>query len=236
MPNSPSDTGGRNPQSVIPQLRENVEQATAAPAGANVHVAKKGDCISSIAKETGHFWKKIWNDPGNSTLKSQRDPNVLHDGDRVVIPEKTEKEESGATEMEHEFVRKGEPAFLRIRVEGHANESYVLDIDGVKEEGTTDDTGLLEHPIPGNAKNGKLVIGPDEEEFKLQLGGLAPIETVIGAQQRLNNLAYDCGNADDKLGPKTKAALVAFQSDHELKETAELDADTKLALKDNHGS
>lgn len=237
MVNLPGQTGGgRNPNSVIPQLRENVEKSTAAPPGANEHIVKKGDCISSIAKNTGHFWEKIWEHPPNSTLKSQRDPNVLEEGDRVIIPDKTEKEESGGTEMEHTFRRKGEPSILRIVVEGHANESYVLEIDGKEEEGTTDDTGLLEHPIPGNAKKGKLTIGPNDEEFILFLGAIEPIDTVAGAQQRLNNLAYDCGAVDGKLGPKTKAALLLFQSDHDLEKNGELDADTKAALLDHHGS
>lgn len=35
-------------------------------------------------------------------------------------------------------------------------------------------------------------------------------------QEKLNELGYDCGKADGKIGKKTKEALKKFQKDHEL--------------------
>lgn len=229
MPAVPSTVSSLHPGSVLYQLPENVEKATTPPAGSDVYVATKDDCISSIAKTKGHYWQKIWDHPPNAHLKSTRDPNILKEGDRVVIPPKTEKQESGATEMEHTFRRKGEPAMVRIRVEGHANQEYTLVIDGDERRGTTDETGLLEQPIPGNARRGKLIIGPEQEEFQLELGAIEPIDTELGVRQRLGNLSYDCG-------PGFKSAIAAFQSDHGLKPTGEADAQTKTALVKEHGS
>jgi len=78
---------------------------------------KQGDCISSIAQKHGLFWDKVWNHPKNAKLQETRkDPNVLSPGDVVFVPDKEEKEESGATEQRHRFKKKGVPAKLRLRI------------------------------------------------------------------------------------------------------------------------
>jgi len=78
---------------------------------------QKGVCISSIAFNHGFFWKTLWKDGSNSQLKSKRkDPNILHEGDTVHIPDLALKEESGATEQRHRFKLKGVPAKLKLKL------------------------------------------------------------------------------------------------------------------------
>jgi len=82
------------------------------------HKVRQGECISSIAGKYGHFPETIWNDPANAQLKSKREdePNILYAGDVVVIPDKRLKEESGATDERHRFVKKGVPVQFRLRL------------------------------------------------------------------------------------------------------------------------
>lgn len=59
----------------------------------------------------------------------------------------------------------------------------------------------------------------------LHENGVCPYDTssstssvsVKDIQEKLNELGYDCGKADGKLGPKTTAAIKAFQKDNGLK-------------------
>ncbi len=53
-------------------------------------VIKAGDTISKLASKYGYFsanWKKVWNDPKNSTLKTNRGaPEKIEVGDKLFIP------------------------------------------------------------------------------------------------------------------------------------------------------
>ena len=76
-----------------------------------------GDCLSSIAFARGFFWETLWNLGENAELKNKRkDPNILHPGDVLHIPDLRLKEESCATENEYKFKLKGVPAKLKLKL------------------------------------------------------------------------------------------------------------------------
>jgi len=182
------------------------------------HTVKQGECIESIAFEHGLFWETVWNDSQNAEFKQKRkNPNALLPGDKVFVPEKQEKEVSGATEQTHRFRRKGVPSKLHIIVkkedEPRANERYTLDIDGEFFSGTTNAKGEVKQAIAPNAKSCKLTVGEGEDavEYLLQLGHIDPIDEVSGVQARLNNLGFHCGEPDGKMSPRTVEAIEAFR-------------------------
>lgn len=206
------------------------------------HTVRAGDCISSIAFQHGFFPDTIWNHADNSGLKTQRkDPNVLRPGDAVVVPEKVKKQIDKPDAAKHRFKRKGVPDVLRLQVldekgRGLANREYTLDIDGQQIKGTTDGDGVVEQPVPPNARSGKLTLADWPVEYTLNLGHLSPADTPDGAKMRLANLGYDVGSTDGDFDEKSTLALERFQGEQALQVSGGLDDATIDKLKEVHGS
>jgi hypothetical protein len=207
------------------------------PVGSGERVVQQGECVDSIAFEAGHFWEKIWNHPSNSRLKAVRkDPNTLLPGDRVHVPPIEVKEEARPTEARHRFRLKGALSKLCIRCmhmdEPLRNLPYRIDIDGRIVKGVTSPEGLVEEPIPPNARRAFLIVQRDSREFRydLALGHLDPLETTSGVKSRLANLGFSPGPIDDKDTPEFCEALRGFQEKHGLQLTGKPDPPTLSKL------
>jgi hypothetical protein len=208
--------------------------------GALNYVVRPGDCLASIAVAHGFHWKTLWQWPENAALKQNRqDPHVLHPGDQVFIPALRPKESRCETDRRHRFKLKGVPERIRIAVTDEedrpmANQPYMLEIDGVRFEGSTDASGMFEHAIPPGAKDGHLSVGEGEsrQDFRLALGHLDPVTEISGAQGRLLNLGYYAGLVDGQLNAATRTALLLIQDKYGLSPSAENDAETQAKLKE----
>jgi len=205
--------------------------------------ARQGDSIPSLAYENGHFWETVWNDGGNSELRQKRpSPNQLAPGDKVAIPDLRPKQESGATEQKHRFVRRGVPSKLRIQLktlgEPRKNEKYLLELDGELIEGTTDGEGKIEHEISPDSKGGRLMLNEGAEEIPVKIGHLDPVDVATGTAQRLANLGFPVNAplhaAGGALQVATGAAVEAFQEANGLNVTGEADQPTRDKLEELH--
>jgi len=212
------------------------------PVGSGNWKVRQGQCLESIALDTGHFWQKLWDLPENQEIKDKRqDPNTLLPGDLLSVPPIEEKQVPGATEQKHTFRRKGVPSILKVQClrldEPLADLPYRLVIDGKHFEGQTDSEGRVEQAIPPDAKEGCLIIREDEQEYEyeLELGHLDPIETITGIKARLSNLGFDPGTINDREDQGYTAALARFQEKHELEVTGEPDQDTRDKLEEIAG-
>jgi N-acetylmuramoyl-L-alanine amidase len=210
------------------------------------YTVKQGDCLSSIAQAFGLDWHTLWSDPDNAPLKNLRkDPNVLFPGDTLIIRDRQDNPLPAATAQRHTFRKKNVPAKLRLRLldpkhHPRANTAYTLLIDGDSSSGHTDADGRINVPIPPDARRARLTLVDDHNKildlYDITLGGLDPLSTVSGVQQRLINLGYPCRPADNILGPRTANALRAFQSAASLPVTGQIDDATRDALQQHHGS
>lgn len=215
------------------------EEEQGGPVGQGEYVVKVGDCMASIAVETGHFWESLWDFPANKELKDVRkDPYVLLPGDLVTIPELRPKTEPGATEERHRFVRNGCPEKLIVKFtigdEPRANQDYILKIDGVEQEGTTDAEGKIDVFIPPDARKAAIRFTESGDTYKMDLGRLDPITEITGVQKRLTNLGFFKGRPDGKMSPELQKAIAKFQKEHEMEVTGELDEATREKIREVH--
>lgn len=214
---------------------------------ATEHTIKAGECLSSITKKYGFSdYKTIYEHPQNAEFKRKRpNPNVVHPGDSLFIPEKELKQIPIATEQKHPFKLKRQKTFLHLIVKDstgkpYANVKYDLTVAGELMKGTTGGDGKIEQEILADAKVGELFLysksGTEEiiGAIELDLGFLEPVEEDIGVQARLINLGFDCGRVDGVVGTKTQAALRAFQRKNGLTANGNADAATRDKLRQIH--
>lgn len=194
-----------------------------------IYTVRQGDCISSIARAYGFTdWRTIYNHAQNGSLRRLRpDPNVIHPGDQIFIPDREEGIEERATDQLHSFRRRFQPVSLRVVLvdEEHrplANAAYTLTVGELPVEGQTGPDGLLEQTIPASLPSARLSVRftRDGEEigytWDLRLGELDPETTMTGVQARLNNLGYNTGPVDGVQGPRTTDAVKQFQEKYSL--------------------
>lgn len=210
------------------------------------HEVSQGECLSGIAKKYGFGdWHKIYDHPDNSDFKNEHpNPNIIFPGDKICIPDRETREESGGTEKRHSFKCKRPTRVLRIVAEDIngkrlINAEWTLTMASGVFKGTTNGDGLLEQKIPIDEEDAKLKIA--EYHWDLKVGHLNPLgedtpdKGVSGAQGRLWNMGYDVGPIDGILGRKTQSALKQFQAEQKLTVNGALDATTRKKLKEVHG-
>ncbi|HEY8091832.1 MAG TPA: peptidoglycan-binding domain-containing protein [Polyangiaceae bacterium] len=220
----------------------------------NTVTIQQGDSAESIAYDAGLLTDTVWNDPANADLKKARkSPHVLLPGDSLYVPDIKQKSVSCATGKKHTFKRKEVPSKIQVRfvIEGKpwGGKAYTFTVDdGPPRQGSTDGDGVLKETVSPSADTAVVVFAdplpPDPDDpppdpdapppppltYTLQLRYLDPADAVTGVQARLANLGYWPGDIDGDVGPRTLAALAAFQKDNGLDPTGELDDATKAKL------
>jgi len=210
---------------------------------ATTHIVKAGENLARIAKQYKIAnWRDLYHHPDNSALRQLRpDPNMLFQGDQIIIPQQQQQKATIRTGAKHRFeIRQCEPQKLTFRLTdcaGNPQEKIpvVYTLNGVQQTRFSDRQGKLEIQLPD----------PDIDEFPMDIfadpesdqpthqylvkpSHLAPVQEVAGVQARLNSLGHDCGIADGIYGNKTKAGIESFEKANGMKVTGTI-SDTLCA-------
>ena len=210
------------------------------PVGEGDQTNEAGDSIISIADSAGHYWKTIWDHPRNHLLKLKRgSPHVLLPGDKVYVPPIEGKALSRSTDAKHQFVKKGVPIEIQLKIfsgdEPRKGVRYRASIEGRITEGTVPASGIVKLQIRPSDRTGTLVLRPGDrqEEYSLDFGCLDPAHADSGAKARLRNLGL---LGDDDSDEAFASALSQFQRQKSIPVTGILDDATARKMTEVHGS
>ncbi len=214
---------------------------------ATQHTVVQGECLSSIAlKHSFRDYRLIYNHPANQQFRQKRpNPNVIHPGDVITIPDKPVKTVRRATGCCHVFSVSTPRRILRLRIlntEGEpvANEplEFTPESQAAVQGLRTDAKGTFEIGVEPEARGATLKIG--KYELPLRFSDLNPIretpdEGISGIQARLGNLGYYDGPLTDQLDRPTRIALSLFQHDAGLEMDGKPTAATLQKLLEAYG-
>ena len=200
-------------------------------------VVRQGESLPQIAAEHGLAPETIWSAPENREIAAaRRNYNVLLPGDVLVIPERRVKYVDAALDRRHRFRRRGVPAKLRLQLyeveTPRRNVAYELVCGQEILTGTTTADGVLEHWVPPGVRRVILRFA-GSPEITVEIGYLDPIDSLTGAQKRLNNLGYTCPLSGSYDGD-TADAIRRFQIRYGLEPSGSLDAATLAELEHLH--
>lgn len=210
------------------------------------HKVRQGEYLAKIAHQNGFAdWRTIYDHAENAGFRELRpDPNLIHPGDEIFIPDRDRKEVECATGKMHGFrVRLGTNSLHVTLKDSHGtpirNTAYELKVGSRVIKGTTDGDGGLHHEgLPADVEQATLAIAG--LTLTLRVGHLDPLgktdtDGVSGVQGRLRNLGYFNGPIDGVLDDLTREAIRLFKVAHDLGEDGELSTNVKDKLRDKYG-
>jgi hypothetical protein len=192
----------------IPPIRPKVESR---PNNARHRFVKKGVPVKFRLRLIAEQWEEVAEPPA---------PPPRYEGNDV-------------------YVEDPEPAHRAVQERPRANIPYRLELQGRQITGQIDGDGYLEVAIDGTEREARLLLNPDtlqQEEFRIMLGHLDPIEEIVGVKQRLANLTFDCGDRSNEMTPGLREAIAAFQRHVGIEVSGELTDETRQQIRQRHGS
>jgi hypothetical protein len=204
------------------------------------HQARAGDHLTRVAATWGFpGYPALWNHPANKLLREQRKtPHILAVGDTIHVPELLYQEVDRPTEQRHRFRAERHPLELHLAFRSWDGKP----LEGTIAEATIDGVPVMFQPggpgevtIPVQPLSDRCAVKVGEEVFSLRIGFLQSIDGVAGQRERLNNLGYRAGDADDPKALAFRSAVEEFQCDHGLGVDGVVGPATRSRLAAVHG-
>ena len=203
-----------------------------------VHVVRSGECLSTIAAHYGfRDFHTIYDHADNKALKKKRpNPNLIHPGDKVAIPDVDERTEEIATGKSHRFkivVPKKKIALRLLDEAGKPikNAPWLLTVGSDAWTGDTDGDGKVETAVPVRANYAELECGG--RVYRLHIGALNPLrdaEGPSGAAARLGNHGIEPGDEGDQF----HHAVAVIELLHDVEVSGGVDDATVSKLEEKH--
>ena len=204
------------------------------------YVVRPGDYLKKLSHALGFDADGAWDHPKNADMKKQRDPNLLHPGDVLYVPDRAPKWEALIKGKTNAYVAtvprtKVHLSFRELN-KPRASERYVIHGMGEPKEGTTDGEGALEVEVPVHVREIQVTFPKAYVTYAVRIGDMDPVDEPSGVRKRLQHLGFYEQAPDADLEAADARGLVAFQRARGLPETGVLDDTTKTRLIADHGS
>jgi N-acetylmuramoyl-L-alanine amidase len=208
------------------------------------YIVKRGDCLTTIASRFGFAdHRAIYDHPENAAFRElRRDPNVIHQGDHLFIPDREAKRVACAIGREHRFqVNRAKKtvhvALLDPDGQPIVDMPYELVVGDRKIVGRTRADGAIDERVPIDVLEAKLTVQGLSRVLKI--GDLNPLrgahdDGLSGVKGRLTNLGFHTGGLEPALDDDTRDAICAFQRASGLEETGAIDPALLAALEQKY--
>jgi hypothetical protein len=210
------------------------------------YVVQTGDNLDRIGFVHGVDPSEIWSHDANNDLRARRKNRAqLCAGDVLYIPMRTKERHSVTAHTANRYKARVPKAPIVLQFRDRRGplrnlQAHVLGIPGTNEESpmvvcTTAD-GSLQLDIPVIVREIEVGFPSLNAVYHVAIGELDPNDELTGNTQRLRNLGYlslDPEAQDERL---TVGAITAFQRDHGLEATGQIDDRTREKLASEHRS
>lgn len=211
------------------------------------YVIRQGDYLKKIAHTLGFDAEAVWNDPKNAELKAARGKgDILWPGDILFIPDEPKPKHPFTAESDNAYEATVPKVEVKIKLELNGeplpDEPYVLEGLGDDSEKKSDGDGFALIEAPVQTREVLLTLVKRGVKYRVEIGGVDPIDLPSGQRMRLKNLGYYGAKTGGEDGyemhsePQLVASLKSFQLEHDLEPTGIADDATKAALLEAHGS
>jgi hypothetical protein len=213
------------------------------------YIVRQGDYLARLAFVKGFDADEIWNDPKNEDLKKLRgDPNILAPGDILHIREGKKDDLPVQQGTDNDYSATVPKIQMELKFKDaqgpFAGEDYEVQDLGDPIKGTTDGGGGLVVDVPVTTQAFHVLFPTRNMIYPVLVGDMDPAQEPSGVRKRLRHLGYYCDPSraeaadapEEALAALDRLAIKAFQQDHQLEPTGEIDDATRAALVDAHGS
>lgn len=213
------------------------------------YIVRQGDYLAKLAFVKGFDADTVWNDPKNEDLRNLRqDPNILAPGDILYVPESKKDDLALQHGTDNDYAATVPKIQIQVTFKDDegpfAGESYLINDLGEPVSGTTDGDGGLTVDVPVTTRELHILFPERNVVYPVLVGDMDPVREASGVRKRLRHLGYYCdpsrteGPESDEgaLAALDRLAMRAFQRDHGITPTDEIDDATRAALVQAHGS